>query len=1283
MAKKCSVTYPCAPPALRMNSSIRLVEGLWYGTSLLYVVFFLLLSLCWSSSIQAQIFADDFEDGRLDQGTLWYGDTSLVKHSLVDGISLLQSDARERGSFRLWSPLQLESLHEPEKKYSWEGYFRIRGAAPSRQNRLDLLLSITSTLDPDQALPVDSLFYGDTWNGYGLRIGETGDDSLRFVRWDQGKATIVGTYDLLIEAGTGYHYRMEWDADSLWRLKVDEGYPNSLDYLAHDGKLFVENTHPVTGYAGVIISCTTTRVDDFFLDFNLDPTIPPPPPFYLKSRHFVDSKHIRLIFSDAIKTDQLDASEFILQSFQTRSGQNLTGPNKTSQNITGQAQPQLTQRAASWSLSQPNELLVEWPNELNYLRYTLTIPTIFTTDGRPLESPLLNFIALTKPPDPDSVFISEFLANPSSESNWPEYIEVYNRSRSAIDLSSSFLGDASRVQRLDSTFQSSDSLFFEPIIIDPESYMVFSTEPDPLKEWNPDGRILSIDVPNLNNASDVIRWTWEPEVDSSVTPPIVLDELEYSSDWLADGISIERKVWDKPANDRRNWGPSKGILAEDTRAGIIPITPTPRSKIPLSSTTHTLAGYGTPGLPNTVERDTIAPLLTDFSFVTQNQLMIRFDETVLEENLRLMLARDSSFARPIQTQLLGSDDLNQRFYLQLLEPLIAEEILYVQVMTASDWFGNTRIQPIRWVQYLPKDSLLEGEVVINELLIQPNEQWPYEYIELYNNSSKYVHLDGWTLRDRTASSWTFPEGLVLYPYQFLVLTSDTYPLPSLNNDSDELILANADGRVIDSLNYDREWFHYDLRFAQDWGNGGSLERKSPSKPTNDPTNWHFHRSLDQGSPNKPNSLVHAHAPPALLVARIHPSNRSTLQKVTQENLYIHVQLSEFIPDQKTWSLFIELDGLQIDLVLDTLSSVADRPHLFPHHYFVWKLAEQESHTLEQLRQGGNWTLFIKDLIVLDDDGQIETLPSMSIPLAFPPKVGSLGFHEIMFDPSDNLDDFEPNGVEYIELWNQDKVALSLHKLTLGSALLEDGQRPITSFYSTRFKWVEPDQAVLLVANPSLISLQEHPIQNRHQIPLSNEQSVLMSQGKQFGLKKESDERFLLMDSLVIDSIFYHQEWHNPNLHDTKGIALERIDPNPSQRSSRNWSSSVDPSGGTPLKLNSIEQLKQLSASPTPKVYFEPNPFSPDFDGYEDITYLHYQYTSPDYLIRIWIFDRFGRPIIQLSQGHAAGTRGALMWDGLNENGQKVPIGRYIAYIEASDAAGRSVQRHKTTVVVAR
>ena len=56
--------------------------------------------LCWFSLLQAQLFFDDFEDGQLDQGILWYGDTSLVKHSRVDGISLLQSNAMEGGSIR-------------------------------------------------------------------------------------------------------------------------------------------------------------------------------------------------------------------------------------------------------------------------------------------------------------------------------------------------------------------------------------------------------------------------------------------------------------------------------------------------------------------------------------------------------------------------------------------------------------------------------------------------------------------------------------------------------------------------------------------------------------------------------------------------------------------------------------------------------------------------------------------------------------------------------------------------------------------------------------------------------------------------------------------------------------------------------------------------------------------------------------------------------------------------------------------------------------------------------
>ena len=100
-------------------------------------------------------------------------------------------------------------------------------------------------------------------------------------------------------------------------------------------------------------------------------------------------------------------------------------------------------------------------------------------------------------------------------------------------------------------------------------------------------------------------------------------------------------------------------------------------------------------------------------------------------------------------------------------------------------------------------------------------------------------------------------------------------------------------------------------------------------------------------------------------------------------------------------------------------------------------------------------------------------------------------------------------------------------------------------------------------------------------------------------------------------------------------------------------------------------------------YFEPNPFSPNHDGFEDVTFIHYSWDYSNYLIRVWIYDRHGRLVNKLLQSAAGGTQGAIMWNGRDGNGQRVPIGRYIAYLEASDAHNGKVKRLKTTVVVAR
>ncbi|MCA9403761.1 MAG: lamin tail domain-containing protein [Candidatus Omnitrophica bacterium] len=90
-----------------------------------------------------------------------------------------------------------------------------------------------------------------------------------------------------------------------------------------------------------------------------------------------------------------------------------------------------------------------------------------------------------------------------------------------------------------------------------------------------------------------------------------------------------------------------------------------------------------------------------------------------------------------------------------------------------------------------------------------------EFVELFNPDDLTVDLTGWTLADAAEIRHTFAAGVVLDPYQYLVVfgagspdlpgiqafTSSTGSL-SLNNTVDSVSLFNAAGVLIDSVTYD-------------------------------------------------------------------------------------------------------------------------------------------------------------------------------------------------------------------------------------------------------------------------------------------------------------------------------------------------------------------------------------------------------------------------------------------------------------------------------------------------
>jgi flagellar hook assembly protein FlgD len=97
----------------------------------------------------------------------------------------------------------------------------------------------------------------------------------------------------------------------------------------------------------------------------------------------------------------------------------------------------------------------------------------------------------------------------------------------------------------------------------------------------------------------------------------------------------------------------------------------------------------------------------------------------------------------------------------------------------------------------------------------------------------------------------------------------------------------------------------------------------------------------------------------------------------------------------------------------------------------------------------------------------------------------------------------------------------------------------------------------------------------------------------------------------------------------------------------------------------------------------PNPFSPDGDGKEDLTMVTAEIPMRSALARIYIYDVAGRLVRRLLDQEQVGSSITVPWDGKSEKGEVLEMGMYVLYLEAIDALGGRVARAKGTVVLAK
>ncbi|MCK9280106.1 MAG: lamin tail domain-containing protein [Melioribacteraceae bacterium] len=148
---------------------------------------------------------------------------------------------------------------------------------------------------------------------------------------------------------------------------------------------------------------------------------------------------------------------------------------------------------------------------------------------------------------------------------------------------------------------------------------------------------------------------------------------------------------------------------------------------------------------------------------------------------------------------------------------------------------------------------------------------------------------------------------------------------------------------------------------------------------------------------------------------------------------------------------------------------------------------------------------------------------------------------------------------------------------------------------------------------------------------------------------------------TIDSVYYEDKAQ------LKGKSIERIDPDNNSNARDNWSSSLDISGSTPGKINSIFTYVDLLEEKFAKseISLSPNPFSPDGDGFEDDLNIQFSLSEPVSGINISIYNSRGILVKELVNNYSIAKNGFLNYDGKDKDGNPIKMGIYLMYIETT------------------
>ena len=171
------------------------------------------------------------------------------------------------------------------------------------------------------------------------------------------------------------------------------------------------------------------------------------------------------------------------------------------------------------------------------------------------------------------------------------------------------------------------------------------------------------------------------------------------------------------------------------------------------------------------------------------------------------------------------------------------------------------------------------------------------------------------------------------------------------------------------------------------------------------------------------------------------------------------------------------------------------------------------------------------------------------------------------------------------------------------------------------------------------------------------------------------------DGTVIDQMYFSEKMHYPLLKVTKGVSLERVSFDQPSDDANNWHSAAERVHfGTPGYANSMMQNAEPSQD---EISIFPETFSPDGDGFDDACFINYHFDEAGYTMNVYIYNVAGQLVRHLVKGELVGQEGSALWNGLDNNGNRVPVGVYVIVTEVFNFSGKVKQFRNAAVVATR